>query len=307
MALRLISLMIITPRDSDIAKCCLSSLRKHIPHLPNFSLLIYQNGLSELQEQEISTVIRGTPWLSVSNRSRLQEFAGNLEVGAWYRTEEGGTAFRQGMYESPDEIWSRELVRLDSPLVGIIDADFEVFDPSFIPEMIQAFADDDKLAIFATEHSPTQKVFETYSQIPALVMERWDTWFCIYRKAALEQTHDFSYREFREESSELPIKYDHSAWLQKCLIEGGWHGRELERSQQWKYLHYGAFSKNRSLSKSRLRFYRFFRVLRHSGFRHWHKSEFAANQLRRLGNKAYRWLGLEVYDRERQRYPFDQQ
>src|SRR5262245_44320216 len=83
------------------------------------------------------------------------------------------------------EIWARELVRLDSPLVGIIDPDFEIFDPSFISGMIAAFANDAKLAIFATEHSQTEKAYDTYSQDMCLLMERWHTWFCIYRKPAL--------------------------------------------------------------------------------------------------------------------------
>lgn len=304
--LRLTSIMIITPLDFGIAKYCLASLKEHKRLLPNFSVLVYLNGLSEVQENQLLTIIDGTSWLSISNRSKLQKIADNIEVGEWYHTEEGGTALRQGKYEGPEEIWSRELVRLDLPLVGMIDADFEIFNPSFISQMIDAFADDEKLAIFATDYSPTQKLFETYSQKPALVMERWHTWFCIYRKAALEQNHDFSYREFADETSDLPIKYDHSAWLQKRLIENGWCARELKRSQQWQYLHYGAFAKNKSLSGASLRYYRFLRVLRHNGFRHSHESEFASQQLRRIGEMAYRWLGLEVYDRQRQRYPSEQ-
>jgi len=142
-------LMIVTPPDFAIAKYSLWALRKHIPSLPDCSLLIYQNGLSEQQECEIASIIHGTKWLLISNRLTLPK---NMKVGEFYQTDQGATAFREGLYEGYDEIWSRELVLLDSPLVGIIDPDFEIFDPSFIPGMIAAFANDAKLAIFATEH-----------------------------------------------------------------------------------------------------------------------------------------------------------
>lgn len=304
---KLTLLMIITPTDFAIARYSLGALRKHIRSLSDCSLLIYQNGLSEQQEREIATITNGTEWLLISNRTALLNDIDNMKVGKQYVTDQGATALREGLYENGAEIWSRELVRLDLPLVGIIDADFEIFDPSFVPEMMAVFANDDKLAIFATEHSQTQEYFETYSQENARVMERWHTWFCIYRKAALEQNHDFSYKEFQDEISGIPIKYDHSAWLQKILLEYGWCGHALPRENYWKYLHYGAFSKNRSLSGAKLKIYRFFRILRHNGFRHLHRSELASQPLQLIGKVTYRLLRLTVYDRERQRFKFDQE
>ena len=64
-------LMIVTPPDFAIAKYSLWALRKHIPSLPDCSLLIYQNGLSEQQECEIESIIHGTKWLLISNRLTL--------------------------------------------------------------------------------------------------------------------------------------------------------------------------------------------------------------------------------------------
>ena len=301
-------LMIVTPPDLAIAKYSLWALRKHIPSLPDCSLLIYQNGLSEQQECEIASIIHGTKWLLISNRLTLLSTSKNMKVGENYQTDQGATALREGLRESQVEIWSRELVRLDSPLVGIIDPDFEILDPSFIPGMIAAFANDAKLAIFATEHEQTQKMYDTYSQEMCLMMERWNTCFCIYRKAALEQNHDFSFKQLRDETSGLPMKYDHSAWLQKTLVENGWRGREIGRLHEWwKYIHYGAFAQNRSLLGAKLKIYRCFRILRHNGFRHLHGSELASKQLQRIGRRAYRELGLEVYDREREQFLFKSQ
>src|SRR4029079_5770402 len=134
-----------------------------------------------------------------------------------------------------------------TPLVGIIDPDFEVFDPFFITEMIEQFSKDEKLAVYSTDWCPTRKVFEGYTQVDALLMERWHTWFCIYRKAALEQFHDFSFVEGRDPTA-LAIKYDHSAWLQHVLRNNGWGGKKLSANHQWRYLHYGAFAQNKHLS-----------------------------------------------------------
>jgi len=297
-------LMIVTPPDFPIAKYSLRALRKHIPAVPDCSLLIYQNGLSEQQECEIASIIHGTKWLLISNRLTLPK---NMKVGEDYQTDQGATALREGLYESQVDIWSRELVRLDSPFVGIIDPDFEIFDPSFIPGMIAAFANDAKLAIFATEHWQTEKTYDTYSQQMCLLMERWPTWFCIYRKAALEQNHDFWFKQLRDETSGLPMYYDDSAWLQKTLVENGWRGRELERLHEWKYIHYGAFAQNRSLFGAKLKIYRFFRILQYNGFRHSHGSKMASKQLQRIGRRAYGVLGLKVYDREREQFLFKSQ
>jgi hypothetical protein len=156
--------MIITPPDVDIAKFSLRALKKNIRYVPDCSLMIYQNGLSERQEREIAGITHGMSWLSVSNKQKLSQISKG-EIGKFYTTDQGGTALRVGLYENHNEVWSRELVRLDSPLVDMIDSDFEIFDISFIQDMLAGFANDNKLAFFSTEHSQAQEVFETYAHL----------------------------------------------------------------------------------------------------------------------------------------------
>jgi hypothetical protein len=97
-------------------------------------------------------------------------------------------------------------------------------------------------------------IFETYAQQDAKIAERWHTWFCIYRRAALDRCHDFSY--FEERDGTLPIKYDHSARLQKILTERyGYVGASLGKTCSDQFLHYGAFAQNRSLKGVSLNFY----------------------------------------------------
>jgi hypothetical protein len=93
-------LMIVTPPDFGIAKYALGAVRKHISPCPDCSLLIYQNGLSEQQEREIATIIQGTKWLSISNRSTLLHNLKNMKVGEDYQTDQGAIALRQALYES---------------------------------------------------------------------------------------------------------------------------------------------------------------------------------------------------------------
>jgi hypothetical protein len=279
-AMKLTLLMIVTPRDCGIALYSITALSNHLRQLPFCSLAIYENALSEFDRTEINRTTGGNP--RIVCKSNNQEIC-----------------------EEAPEIWSRELILLDTPLVGILDPDFEIFDPSFIVEMIQAFSKDEKLAVYSTDWSPTRKVFETYTQVDALLMERWHTWFCIYRKVALEQFHDFSYVEAIDPSG-LSIKYDHSAWLQQALKKRGWRGQELIGDHEWKYLHYGAFAQNKHLTGLLLARYRALKIFQHNGYRHLHGSALLSRPLRRIGSVCYRLLQQDYYDRQRERYVHDQ-
>lgn len=301
--MKLTLLMTITPPDCGISKYSLLAL-KRLRNFLDYDLCVYLNGLSA--QDEVGVKAKMKDFSSVvfkSNRDWLNPK--NLRVGEKYKTDFGANEFRQGLYESSGEVWSREVVLLNTPLVGIIDADFEIFDASFVSEMVDSFSLDHKLGFYSTDYAPTRKLFDTYAQVGAFLMERWDTWFCIYRKEALEQFHDFSYKEIGGQSA-LPMKYDHAAWLQKELKSRGWEGKALSRIHEWKYLHYGAFAKNKTLVGKRLAVYRIFRILRQNGFRYLHRSAYLSMQLMRVGSLAYRLLGLGAYDRQRGRYIFHQ-
>src|SRR5262249_45322149 len=178
------------------------------------------------------------------------------QIGQTYLTDLGRRAHRQGLWANGSEIWSRELIKfINYDLIGIVDADFEVFESDFIDDAINKFLDNPRLGFFSADFSLDHKVFETYSGEEAVIKSRYDTCFCIYRTTALAKCCDFSYYEERDENEVR--KWDHSAKLQEILLRNhGFVGGSISNEEQWKFLHYRAFAKNRSLFGWKLFFYR---------------------------------------------------
>jgi hypothetical protein len=127
----------------------------------------------------------------------------------------------------------------------------------------------------------------------------------VYRRAALELCHDFTYTEVRE-GGKLPVMYDHSARLQEVLVsEHGYTARSFSGEYARQYLHYGAFAKNRSLKGRGLAFYRFLRIGAHNGWIHRLHTPVLAAPARLLAYSAWKLLGMSRFDAERRRYLFD--
>jgi hypothetical protein len=293
--------MIVSPRDCGIARYAIRSLIRLVGHSPRFQAVIYCNGLSAPQVKTISQLIGGQSRTCLKENSEyLKSIRGTLQIGNFF-TQSGSIEARQGLFETAPEIWSRELILLDAEFVAIIDPDFEIFRPDFVNIMVDDIARDPRLAFISTDYSATSKVFEPYAQEEAILAERWHTWFCIYRRAALAHHHDFTY--FEDRKGQLPVKYDHSAMLQKTLIERhGYTGRSLDKSYADQFLHYGAFAQNRSLSEWKLSAYRFLRIGRHNGWKHHVRSSFIARLIRILASVVWRTLRMDRIDAERSRY-----
>jgi hypothetical protein len=170
--------------------------------------------------------------------------------------------------------------------------------------MLNAFAGDERLGFYSTDYTPTRRTFDTYSQTKCTIYERNHTWFCIYRREALQKNFDF---EFVEQSGEDgPIKFDHSAMLQKRLKDDHhYKGAHLPASMHWMYFHYGAFAKNRSLTGWKLGLYRRVRIMHYNGYRHRHGIPLFADVLKLAGRVFNRLFRLNRFDQERRRYIFD--
>ena len=171
--------------------------------------------------------------------------------------------------------------------------------------MLAAFSDNPKLGFHSAEFTSTLPEFCGYSQTQCFMAPRHHTWFCLYRRAALELDSDFSFYE--ETHQGLPLKFDHSAGLQMRLTrDHQFEGKTLRHNQRWHFIHYGAFSKNRSLSGNKLRFYRWLRVGSHNGFWHVLRNKLLARVVRQLSKLAYNGLKLQRFERERRRFVFQE-
>ncbi len=107
---------------------------------------------------------------------------------------------------------------------------------------------------------------ECYSNEVICLNERWHTWFCIYKRAALR--YEVSHAVHVEElSGKVRYKsWDTSGYLQKALKEDyGFELDVLDPKYQSCFIHYGAFSKNRDIHERNIGFYRRLQILRKRG------------------------------------------
>ena len=301
---RTVFFMIVTPVDLGLARYTIQALGRMIRAVPHFSGIIYCNGLSREQVRAVASLTDRYERLACKDNSPRMRALAASQPGEWYTTDLGNRELRQGAYEASGEVWSRELVRLEGDCVAMVDADLEILEADFARYIAHAFSEHPQLAVFATDHKPRRCTFETYAQEDAVIAERWDTWFCVYRRSALEKYHDFSYAE--ERSGEHLVKYDHSAKLQDVLLKRyGYEADWLRGRYAGQYLHYGAFAKNRSLCGRRLWLYRLLRIGRENGWVHRTRSPLLAAAVRRLSSFLWQPLGMSKFDTERERYLFD--
>jgi hypothetical protein len=261
--------MLVTNRDVFIADYAIASYQKfyvkYYDRVP-FKLIVYANCFTEKVKQ------RHFPrW----QRFKFVELFDNKEraKGTQFVAEdiiispEGIKQKRENASENCDEIWSSELKKITTPYYATVDADFEVLDPEFIFIMLDAL-DRDPIAIgMSTDYTPTREnYYEPYSDRYLTLHERWNTWFCIYKKDANKCPVSHFYFEEKNEKG-ITIGYDSAAYFQKRLVEDFKNTfLSLNPVYQPQFIHYGAFSKNRSLNERNIQLYRTLAILSKRGF-----------------------------------------
>jgi hypothetical protein len=309
--MKLMLLMIVTPPDLPIAPY---SVKAIIPALSEqIELVIYFNGVDPGGQKDLRAKIPSNSYIEYrSNWSSIDKNRDQLrrEIGTYFKVDASNgnytSDFRQGIYEACSEVWSRELLNSgDNELVGTIDADFECLDTSWLKSIDSLFEKDTMLAFASVDYSPQSYGYESYSRTNAYLAERYHTWFCVYRRSALDLDNSFFYTE--EAYKDSILKFDHSAKLQSNLKDlYGFHGAKITEAMRWMFLHYGAFAKNRSLVGWKLKIYRFLRLLKHNGYYHLHQNKPFSYFLRMCGIAGYKFFGMRRYDAQRRHYIFEQ-
>lgn len=300
--MKLMLLTIVCPPDLFISEYAIKSM---IPALSDsINLTVFFNGVSPSDQDLIKMKIDCGYINYVSNYDRINNEINTIsdQVGKYYKTETGALEKREGLYENGGAIWSRELIKFKEwDLVGIVDSDFEVFEPDFIPMIVNEFIVNPTLGFYSTDFGEDTQGYDSFSNQQAVFKKRYHTWFCIYRREALEKYPHFGYVE--EKRDGLMHKWDHSAKLQEVLAESyGYVGACLEKRDRWKFIHYGAFAKNRSLNHDKLKKYRIMRIGKHNGFRHILRFRVFSKPVRIIFDKAYSLLGMSKFDKERKKY-----
>src|SRR5919199_1714816 len=241
--------MIVTPRDVVIADYAVRSYAS-IRNL-GFKLLVYSNYL--LPDQKSYYFPR---W----QRLDVVEIAANPQHDDDLASIRGriDSDRLEGPFEYCDPIWDRELRKIDSPFVATVDADFEILRPRFVQSMLRRLRRESDLVGMSTDYSPTEVVHEPYSGNTIILNERNHTWFCIYKHLAFERSQ-VSQAFHREMLVGAPVErncWDSAAYFQKSLRDQGFRFDYLRGRFRRDFIHYGAFSKNTTVTRDTVALFR---------------------------------------------------
>jgi hypothetical protein len=93
--------------------------------------------------------------------------------------------------------------------------------------------------------------------------ERNHTWFCVYKRTAFEVSQ-VSHAFHREMLSGAPVErncWDSCAYFQKSLRERGLRLDSLHGKFRRDFIHYGAFSKNTTVTRESVRTFRILAIV----------------------------------------------
>jgi hypothetical protein len=249
--------MLVTPRDAVLADYAVRGYRKLLGQA-DFRLVVYSNYLLPEQKRYFFPRWQRLPYVEIRRNDHHDP-----DVEA-IRSRVNAERL-EGPFEYCDPIWDRELPLLDGSLIATVDADFELLHPRWVPRMLAAFQADPRLIGFSTDYSPRREHFESFTGETIILNERNHTWFCIYRREAFSLagvSHAY-HQEIRPDQAIRRDAWDSSAYFQKALRDQGFVFRHLEEQYRHDYIHYGAFSKNTTVTRKTVGWFRTFALLEH--------------------------------------------
>jgi hypothetical protein len=262
----IIFFMLVTNRDTYLASYTIKSYQKLENCLDNFSwkLVVYMNNLKEKfkeiykekwQRYDYVEIIDNTEFINVDE----------LIPGNSVKSEEGWAKEIEGKYESCGVVWSREFRNFQSDYWVTVDADFEILSPQFIVEAFEKLENNKKLIAISSNFNDNHHVYDSYSKENIIAMKRYNTWFCIYKREA--QKCKTSHFYYEETIHGLRLSFDEGGKFQWDLREQfGYEMESVSEKYRRQFIHYGAFSKNRSLdTETKVRFFRIISILSRKG------------------------------------------
>lgn len=241
--------MLVTDRDAVIANSSIKSYAK-IKDIP-FKLQVYSNWISSDVKQKYFPIWRKFDFVEIIEHE-------------WQTDANKPTDQRlEGPFEKCATIWDRELKKITTPYHATVDADFEILDAKFISVMLDRLDKNPNLVAISTDYFPTTpECYDTFSDEIICLNERWHTWFCIYRRKALQCPVSHAYYE---EIVPGPVRrnaWDEAGYFQKALKEiYGYDIEVLDKSYQSCFIHYGCFGKNRDIHENNVLLYRRLRIM----------------------------------------------
>jgi hypothetical protein len=277
--------MIVTPRDAVIADYAIRSYA-HVRNL-DFRLNVYSNYLLPDQKAYYFPRWQMLPFVDIAGNPHHD--ADIAAIGTRITDER-----LEGPFEYCDPIWDRELPTFSTPYVATVDADFEIIRSRFVDTMMRRLRREPDLVVMSTDYSPTDVVFEPYTGNTIILNERNHTWFCIYRHQAFEVSQ-VSHAFHREMLVGAPVErncWDSCAYFQKSLRDAGLRLDHLHGKYSRDFIHYGAFSKNTTVTRESVAMFRRLAILENSMPRRLSGTFRRARTLvlPKLENNRYQWV-----------------
>jgi hypothetical protein len=277
--------MIVTPRDVVIADYTIRSYAK-IRGL-DFRLLVYSNYLLPEQKAHYFPRWEAMPYVDIARNPHHD--ADIASIGGRINAEK-----LEGPFEYCDPIWDRELHAVGTEYVATVDADFEILRPRFLHTMMQRLRTEPDLVAMSTDYSPTDVVYEPYTGNTIILNERNHTWFCIYKRTAFEASQ-VSAAFHREMLVGAPVErncWDSCAYFQKSLRDQALRLDYLHGKFRRDFIHYGAFSKNTTVTRDSVAVFRLFAIM--ENVLPWRIARLVRRartlMLPRLENNRYEWV-----------------
>ncbi len=247
--------MLVTDRDMVIADYTVRSYAK-ITAL-SFKLVIYSNWVLSSLRERYFTEWRKLPYVEIWEDPEQSDDRKPSDPTLW------------GPFELCYTIWDRELKKLTAtPYHATVDADFEILDPDFIYAMMKRLEADPKLIAMSAEHNPkTSEFFDSYSNEIITLNERWQTQFCIYKRAALKCPVSHMYHVERQPGRVPRSVWDDAGYFQRGLKLMGYELEAVDPRYASSFIHYAAFGQNRHIDESNVAPYRRLQLALHMASR----------------------------------------
>jgi hypothetical protein len=153
---------------------------------------------------------------------------------------------------------------------------------------------DPNLIGMSTDYSPIETIREPYTGNMMILNERNHTWFCVYKRDAFLRSN-VSHAFHREMLSEGPVDrtcWDSCAYFQKSLRDQGLRFDYLHGRFRRDFIHYGAFSKNTTVTRETVAVFRAFALMENAI--PWRIARYIRKArtfiLPRLENNRYQWV-----------------
>ncbi|MES2650172.1 MAG: hypothetical protein V4663_00455 [Bacteroidota bacterium] len=291
--------MLVTNRDCIIADYAIKSYEKIYNEkrkygYKDFQLFIYLNCLSEENLAFYYDKWANYPFsVLYNNAEKIAAMKVKPYPGQTIISPEGMARKVDDYAESYDELWSTELQKFNTPYIATVDADFEVLDSDFYFDLMNKLSADEQIICASSCYGQTltEPVYDTYSKQYIYQNERNNTWFCIYKKEAFELSKISHYYFERKTEDGKIMVYDSASYFQDSLRKKGFKFIAAPPQYFGSFVHYGAASKNKSLTRLNIGHYRNAFLIATKGL-----IKGKNNLLIRIINKISRKIGHYLYD-----------